>query len=211
MKKLCVGVGSNPPSDPHVIIVSFFFRSNTMSELSARISDLISEAYSKGHIPGEVRSMVIKWCAEYLFMDSVEMQQELAAILRTSLGARTIRLESASLVQAVKVLEIVPAARRQELCACWDSRMQECGLCEYSLKDRSFIAGLHHTTAKSENGMLTGCGVTVQYTKAKPEAVRVAAVGLLFKLLKILSGMAGTESRRRMVLSTLDMKHHKMM
>ena len=203
--------GNKSPKNLHAIMSYIFFRINIMSELSARISDVISEAYSKGHIPGEVRSMVIKWCSEYLFTDSTEMQQELAEQLRVRLGARTIKFESAGLVQAVKVLEIVPVARRQDMCGCWDTKLQECGLCEYSLKDRSFVAGLHHVAANVGGGVLTGCGVTVQYVKATSEAVKAAVAGLLFKLIKILSGMAGVNIRQRMIFSPLELKHHKTM
>ena len=191
--------------------VDYFFRILTMTEISVRISDLISEAYSKGHAPGEVRKMVIDWCVEYLFTDSSEMQQGMAEHLRIRQCARIIKLEAAHLVQAVKIRELVPVAQRQDSCACWESRLQECGLCEYSLKDRSFVAGLHHATAKGAAGMLMGCGITVQYEMVKTEAEKVAAAGLLFKLLMILLGRTGEDIRRRMIFSPIELKHHKMM
>ena len=84
------------------------FRFMKMDEVSGTIRDLISDAANKGVPPGRIRRDVVTWCLGNLASDSSAMQAVIKRSLRETLNTRLISYDKSSLVQAVRIKEIVP-------------------------------------------------------------------------------------------------------
>ena len=187
------------------------FRWIRMGEVSRKISELISDSANKGKPAGVIRREVINWCLGNVSHDDAALQEWLKPQLIARQEMRTVKFNTNHLVQAMRIWDLQPLVVRNSGCACWNDGLKECGLGEFSAKDRALIAGMHHEIAKTDGGFLSGCGVTVQYDQPIGEAVMTANLGSLLKLYKILAAMWGLGVRQRAIFAGIKLRHHKVM